>query len=142
MAEDLLFNFQYALCVASAFVSDQAVYVNTENPESLCHRKVTERRLVEYETVYYKMYQGCASGGLGEKHRSAINSAFLRMVARYAGQMTWSGFPARYITELLNGSQMVQQVLAEPVVSRKDHIRKFLLRARLYKICAVVLKYR
>ena len=142
MAEDLLFNFQYALCVDSAFVSGQAVYVHVDNLVGLCHQRVTECRLREYETVYHKMHQGCTSGGLGEKHRSAINAAFLRMVARYAGQMSASGFSGRDITGLLNGSQMVQQVLAAPGVSWKDHVRKFLLRARLYKICAVVLKYR
>ena len=139
MAEDLLFNFQYARQVSAAYICGRAVYVHPDNPEGLCRRRVTGERLAEYETVYGKLREGCAGDA---RCAAAVELAFLRLTARYAGQLRTSGFSTGSITGLLAGSEMVKNVLAAPAASWKDRVRKFLLKARLYDVCAVVLKYR
>lgn len=142
MGEDLLFNFQYSLCVSSACVSGQAVYIYADNAGGLSHKQVRLTRLAEFETVYHAMQEACRTQALEQRCRGATNLSFLRVIARYAGQLHDAGFSGKVIAEQFDGSKMVKSILKEPARSAKNMLRKLLLKLRLYGVCSAVLKYK
>lgn len=132
MGEDLLFNFRYARKISSAFVSSRAVYRYVDNAASAMHQKAHPDRLREYETVYRVMMEESA----GTFCRTATNLSYLRVIARYAGQLHRSGYSRQTIAGLLENSPMVKAALAEPTWDPKNILRKLLLRLRQYSLCA------
>lgn len=132
MGEDLLFNFRYARKISSAFVSSRAVYRYVDNAQSLTHKKVGFNRLGEYESVYHAMMEETGEAPC----RTATNLSYLRVIARYAGQLHRSGYSRQTIAGLLENSPMVKAALAEPTWDPKNILRKLLLRLRQYSLCA------
>ena len=132
MGEDLLFNYRYARQASSAYISARPVYRYVANDQSLTRKAVKPSRLREYEAVYHAMTEDCGPG----PYRVATNLSYLRVIARYAGQLHLSGHSRRTIADLLEGSSMVQALLAEPTHSPKNILRKLLLRLRQYSLCA------
>lgn len=132
IGEDLLFNFAYAHCVSNAYISARRVYCYVDNAVSAMHQKARTDRLREYEAVYDAMMKKCTDG----PNRAVTNLSYLRVIARYAGQLHESGHSAKTIACLLDSSAMVQKVLAEPTQSAKNILRKLLLRLRQYGLCA------
>ena len=142
IGEDLLFNFQYALSVSSAFVCEKAIYIHTDNPAGLCRSKVNCKRLAEYETIFRKMHEYCKDNRLDKIYAEKIDLAFLRTIAIYAGQLHISGTKKSIIKQTLTESELVKAVLKVPTGSLKDWIRKILLKMHMYRFCAMIFRYR
>lgn len=140
LAEDLLFNFQYALYISSAYISSRAVYVYTDNWDGICRTQSAVKRLQDYGLVFQNMHDLCLSRHLDPSYSGIINQAFLRNIARCAGQLSASGMPAREIAALFRENTMVQSVLRERPFSLKNRIRKLLLTCRLYRLCYILLR--
>ena len=83
MAEDLLFNFAYAMCADKIFVSEKSINIHTQNPEGLCYRPVTEHRMREYELVYFHMLKMCEDKIIKKKLEAKINSLNLTEEKNY-----------------------------------------------------------
>lgn len=139
LGEDLLFNFEYALHISEAFLSNETVYVYTDNLDGLCRKKAVPNRLAEMEYIYTTMCRKCRENALDEKYQRILNLSFLRGIARCAGQLYAAGIPTKEIKHLFAGNEMVQKVLAERVRARKDIARKILLKTHLYNVCSVVI---
>lgn len=141
MAEDLLFNFAYAMCVDKIFVSEKSINIHTQNPEGLCYRPVTEHRMREYELVYFHMLKMCEDKIIKKKLEAKINTSFLRMIHRYAAQLIRAGYCPVQIKEIFGNSVMVKRSLWQIQLLPKDMIRKWLLKLQLYRICAMIVKH-
>lgn len=136
MGEDLLFVFEYALCVKSAYLCDQPLYIHTDNLDGLCHKAISETRLYEMEIIYNEMQSACTKQCLDEKYCNIINLAFLRMITSCVGQLYTSGIPGKRITQYLKENKMVRKIMEGPSCSYKNAVRKLLIQARLYNVCA------
>ena len=141
-AEDLLFNFQYSMYVTKTYVTKQTVYVYRENAVGLCHQKISAKRFREYEAIYEEMQALCLQHQLDAFCLSTIHLAFLRNIARCAGQLHTAGYSRKEITDLLRHSPMVRNMLAEPSNDLKNRIRKFLLKAQMYRVCSMLFQFR
>lgn len=134
MGEDLLFNFEYARCVETAYVSNQKIYCYLDNASSLTHNRMDLKRLAEYEVIYNAMLSNCEEDG----YSKTVNLSFLRIAAISAGQMFSTGHSCETIGKLFDESNMIQSVLKERSWNIKDILRKVMLCLRLYGLCAVL----
>lgn len=138
IGEDLLFNYQYLTHASTVFICSDCVYIHTDNPNGLCSTNISKMGITRYEMLYMHMLSASAEKEETIPYQKVIKQSFLRVIFRYAGQLFLAGWPPKEIAAQMDNSEMVRQILHEPVGLSANQIRQKILQVHLYWLCAVL----